>query len=57
MSDLNIADALLEIQDGEFEIEYDIHVSTLSANEIHDHLNGGYMRADRAITGLGIAPS
>ncbi|KAI9593024.1 armadillo-type protein [Syncephalis fuscata] len=39
MSQLNIADALLEIQEGEVEIEYDIRLEHLGAESIHDHLN------------------
>jgi hypothetical protein len=43
MSELNIADALLEIQEGEVEIEHDIRIAHKSVAEINEHLNGMFI--------------
>ncbi|RKP05116.1 non-SMC mitotic condensation complex subunit 1, partial [Thamnocephalis sphaerospora] len=48
MSELNIADALLEIQEGEVDIEHDIRIAHLSAGDIHDHLNDAVDRLEES---------
>jgi hypothetical protein len=35
---------LLEIQEGEVDIEHDVRLAHLGAGEIHDHLNGRCLR-------------